>query len=30
VVLDVDPLEGTALLDELRAMPETIRVRALY
>jgi D-3-phosphoglycerate dehydrogenase len=30
VVLDVDPLEGTALLDELKAMPETIRVRALY
>ncbi len=30
VVLDVDPLEDAALLDELKAMPETIRVRALY
>jgi D-3-phosphoglycerate dehydrogenase len=30
VVLDVDPMEGTELVDELRAMPETVRVRVLY
>jgi D-3-phosphoglycerate dehydrogenase len=30
VVLDVDPLPNSALIDQLRAMPETIRVRELY
>ena len=30
VVLDVDPMDDTQLVDRLRAMPETIRVRVLY
>ncbi len=30
VVLDVDPMEGTELFDQLRAMPETVRLRVLY
>jgi D-3-phosphoglycerate dehydrogenase len=30
VVLDVDPMDGTELVDQLRAMPETVRVRVLY
>lgn len=29
VVLDVDPLENSALVDRLKAMPETVRVRLL-
>jgi D-3-phosphoglycerate dehydrogenase / 2-oxoglutarate reductase len=30
VVLEVAPQDGKAILDDLRAMPETIRARALY
>lgn len=30
VVLDVDPLHGQRILEELRALPETVRARALY
>ncbi len=30
VVLDVDPLENNALIEQLRAMPETVRVRVLF
>jgi len=30
VVLDIDPIEEAPLVERLRAMPETIRVRVLY
>lgn len=30
VVLDIDPIDQAPLIDRLRAMPETIRVRVLY
>jgi D-3-phosphoglycerate dehydrogenase len=30
VVLDVDPLNGKAIVEGLRKMPETIKIRALW
>jgi len=30
VVLDVDPLDGAPVLERLRNIPETIRVRELW
>ena len=30
VVLDVDPLDGAPVLERLRGIPETIRVRELW
>jgi hypothetical protein len=30
VVLDVDPTNGKAIMDGLREMPETIKIRALW